>query len=132
MVLHALHIGRGIAVIASVAMLIGSAPSVLRAQLSGQGATIGGFGNAEPRATIAVEEGRVTLHGAADTDATADSAMRDLALGMLLLLLGFLLHGLIVTRGERTVHVTAQPSRVRSWQRHGKRRETWYWVELQI
>src|SRR5690349_14471645 len=70
------------------------------------------------------------FHGAApiDTGAKELSAATEIAVGILLILLGFLLHSYLkVNSDERPVRITAVESR-RTVPLRTSRKERWYWV----
>lgn len=61
--------------------------------------------------------------GPIDPLAQAEAAAQ-LTLGLLLIVLGFFIHGLARFREERPVHITAQPP--------AKRQPSWFWVEMRM
>lgn len=59
---------------------------------------------------------------AADPLAQAEAAAQ-LVLGLMLIVLGFFLHGFARVREERPVHITVAPK---------KKPRTWFWVEMRV
>ena len=119
---HILH--RLLNVVAGLALITGiglsSQGMALYASLSGQGATI--LSPAKPSTNGA------ELHAAADSVSVsferADAGLQ-LVLGILLIVLGFFIHGLVRARQEeRPVHISVVPSR--------KKRSVWYWLEMRV
>lgn len=101
-----------------IMLTIGNAAIYMKADLTGVGTT-------------------VHLHGAATNIIHAPAvvtsvipayekanAADELVVGILLIMLGFFLHALIVSREERKVHITAKPSR--------RTVREWFWVEMRV
>src|SRR2546430_581484 len=84
-------------------------PAPLYAQLSGVGSATTDLKIMQPVARTLV------IYDHADVPT-------QLTLGMLLIVLGFFLHGLARMRDERPVHISVKP----------KKRKSWFWVELRV
>jgi hypothetical protein len=54
----------------------------------------------------------------------AAQAGANFVFGILLIVLGFFIHGLVRARDERHVHITVKPSK--------KRRASWFWMEMRV
>lgn len=69
------------------------------------------------------EQLREAPSAAANPLAQAEAAAR-LTLGLMLIVLGFFLHGLARVREERPVHITVKQSQ--------KRSSKWFWMEMRL
>jgi Zn-dependent protease len=114
----ALRLLTALVLVSGISMTIGNGFTFSQAQLSGGGANI--------------------LHSAASTQAQvlteavlpayqhADAATQ-MVIGILLILLGFFMHGLMISHEERNVHITVVPRKKRA-----NRTQRWFWMEMRV
>lgn len=101
-----------------IAMTTLHGQSYVQASLSGQGSTVFDQPMPEdvtmrPAATIDVPAGYVRAHAA-----------QQFVLGILLIVLGFFIHGLIRMRDEQRVHISVKPRK--------RQKQRVFWMELQM
>lgn len=112
---RSLHLFAGIALLAGISLTALHGP--VFASLSGGDMTI------VDQMLPGGEQQRASPAAAPDPLAQAQAATQ-LSLGLLLIVLGFFLHGLARTREERPVHITVVPGK--------KRRSAWFWMEMRM
>lgn len=116
LITQSLNLFAGLMLISGISLSAMQVPQY--ANLSGGGASIG----------INPQNHSVELRPAAVAYVNhyeqADAGVQ-LILGMLLILLGFFIHGFARANSERPVHITVKPSR----RTHEKK---WFWMEMQI
>lgn len=120
-----LQIATACSLLTGIMLVFGQAMGPMGAQLTGPGSAV-------QRAEERVED--PTLHAAAEIVQRAEAG-RELAMGALFIILGFVLHALLRHRNERNVHITIRPSsrtcsQVRNPQKIDK--GEWFWVHLHI
>lgn len=97
-----------------IALTIGNSISYARAELTGGGANLlmhAAAGIPAPEPVMAVYRRAY--------------AAEDMVIGMLLILMGFLLHALLLAKDERTVPITVVP-------RKRLQAPKWFWIEMHI
>jgi len=104
--------------VAGILMLTSASQTALFAQSSGQGSTV--IESISSEAGLIAAEG----HSAALPEKPMKSAAQDLAIGSILVFIGFLFHALLVIRNERPVPVRAVAKKPRI------RIRELYWMEI--
>lgn len=106
---HVYHLFTGLVLVSGIVLTVANGMMYTSAQLTGGGASLH---DAAPVAPFI----------AASEYANAGTQM---VMGILLILLGFLLHALLVARDERSVPITVVPrSRLQS--------PKWFWIEMSL
>jgi hypothetical protein len=111
-----LHLLAAICIATGACMTLLNDVQFYQASLSGQGSTM--VEHAAAPAVMKAAAGMTVVQAYEKANASAQ-----LVEGILLILLGFFLHGLLRMRDERPVHITVKPKR---------RRHSAYWMELRI
>lgn len=114
-----LRLSRSTALVAGIALLWSTNYDALVGDLTGQGSTVlRWLGTGEPTLL------QGPLHAAAFTE-EVPSGGTELLFGILLILLGFLLHALLTIQRERPVHITVRKPNVQR-----SNYTEWFWIEL--
>ncbi len=112
---------KGLNLLAALTLISGislsASQTMVMASLSGQGSNI------VDRGPMAEEFHSASTIVPINTYQHVDAGIQ-LILGILLIVLGFFIHGLARSTGERPVHITVTPS--------PKKRPLWFWMEMKI
>ena len=104
--------------VAGIMLTIGNAVIYTNADLTGGGATV----SLHPAATSLIKA-PVAVTNVLPAYEKANAA-DELVVGILLIMLGFFLHALVMSRDERNVHITVKPSR--------RKIREWFWIEMRV
>ncbi|HVW66304.1 MAG TPA: hypothetical protein VHA78_01070 [Candidatus Peribacteraceae bacterium] len=104
--------------VAGIMLTIGNAFIYTQADLTGGGATV----SLHPAATSMLKTPAVVTNVLPAYEKA--NAADELVVGILLIMLGFFLHALVMSREERNVHITVKPSR--------RKVREWFWIEMRV
>lgn len=103
--------------VAGIMLTIGNSFIYTKADLTGMDADI----SLHPAATSIIKTPAVVTSVLPAYEKA--NAADELVVGILLIMLGFFLHALAVSREERNVHITVKPR---------KKLREWFWVEMRV